>query len=136
MENLFQRLRILLSLLIVGIAVNFGCTGKVWKPVPNPNKIAVRLECGEERILYTNTSNKMEMLIFRFKNDCEFFAQAWVTGKDSILIASTQVTIPGRSSLQTSYELNPGNSFSALCSMVSTVANEGCEVTYWVAATK
>lgn len=108
----------------------------MWQPVTNPIKTTSNLECGEEQILYTNSSNKMEMLIFKFNNKCEFSAYAWASDSDTLMKAATHITIPGRRSVQTSYDLNPGDSFNALCSMVSTIANEGCEVTYWVAATK
>lgn len=94
------------------------------------------MECGEQQKIYTNSSQKTEMLIFKLQDKCEFPAYVWAGSSDSTLTAGTETTIPARKTIQSSCDLKPGESFYVLCSNVSTVANEGCELTYWIAATK
>lgn len=133
----YQGVRQLLVLTSFILVISFSCTQKTWQIINNPTITTANMECGEQEvILYTNTGNKTEYLIFKFDNRCEFTAYTYALGSDSIMKANSQFQIPGFSTRQASYVLAPGESFEATCTLVSSVNGRGCVVTHWVRARK
>lgn len=110
-----------------------------WKVIPEASieKKTLSLDCGGSQEVYKNTGELTENLVFVFENKCEF--QAFAEKMDSSEVKK-QIIIPGYSlrpgtnQRQSSFELGPGESFQATCSNISTVANEGCTVTWWISA--
>lgn len=110
-----------------------------WEPVKEEeiNRQTLNLGCGESQLVYTNTGKLVENLVFVFENRCEFLAFAErgdsSETKEQIIIPGYSIS-PKSNSRQASFELRPGERFSATCTRISTVANEGCTVRWWISA--
>lgn len=105
-----------------------------WKRVNNATAVNVDFDCGEEAEFYKNNTQTGKNVSYTVTNNCEFSAYVYIYGEDDTYIRSE--TVAGYSTHTGTAGIPKGGSIDLVCTLVSTVENKGCAVSYTVIGTK
>lgn len=123
-----------MAALLLSCGIDYNEVKGPWKLIKKPVTVNVNFDCGEDAEFYKNKTKTGKNVSYTIVNNCEFSAFVYIYGEEDTYIRSE--TIPGRSTHTGSAGIPKGGSIDLACTLVETVENLGCKVSYTVVGTK
>ncbi|PIA82033.1 hypothetical protein BFR04_12070 [Gaetbulibacter sp. 4G1] len=127
-------LTLCMAVLLLSCGKDYDEVKGPWKLIKKAVPVNVKFDCGDDKEFYKNNTQTGKNVSYTITNNCEFSAYVYIYGEDDTYIRSE--TIPGRSTHAGSAGIPKGGSIDLVCTLVSTVENLGCKVSYTVVGTK
>ena len=104
-----------------------------WQPVATRAAATTgSLDCGDEDTIYTNNTGKAKAVSVEIDNKCEFTAYLWTYDANGAIVRIRN--IPGYDSLNDTIGVEAGGELYLICTLVSTIENDGCSYSVTVLA--
>ncbi len=106
-----------------------------WQPLATrAQPITGSLDCGDEDTIYTNNTGAAKAVSVDIDNNCEFTAWLWTRDADGGIVRIRDIA--GYDSLVDTIGVEAGGDLYLICTLVSTIENNGCSYSVTVLAGK